>query len=103
MQSGFRRCIAAEQPDLVLSVHPILQCIPLANFMPENPPRPIPFLTCVTVAELGGVLLRFATCTALRISSLSRGGCRVVVEVMSLCAGKTERNRQRELPGMKAA
>lgn len=48
VQAGFRRCIAAEQPDLVLSVHPILQCIPLANFMPANPKRPIPFLTCVT-------------------------------------------------------
>jgi len=48
VQGGFRRCIAAEQPDLVLSVHPILQCIPLANFMPKRPPRPIPFLTCVT-------------------------------------------------------
>ena len=48
VQSGFRRCIAAEQPDLVISVHPILQCIPLASFMPKKPPRPIPFLTCVT-------------------------------------------------------
>ena len=48
VQGGFRRCIAAEEPDLVLSVHPILQCIPLANFMPKRPPRPIPFLTCVT-------------------------------------------------------
>lgn len=48
VRSGFRRCIAAEEPDLVISVHPILQCIPLANFMPAKPPRPIPFLTCVT-------------------------------------------------------
>jgi hypothetical protein len=48
VRPGFRRCIAAEQPDLVISVHPILQCIPLANFMPAKPPRPIPFLTCVT-------------------------------------------------------
>jgi UDP-N-acetylglucosamine:LPS N-acetylglucosamine transferase len=48
VQGGFRRCILAEEPDLVLSVHPILQSIPLANFMPKRPPRPIPFLTCVT-------------------------------------------------------
>jgi UDP-N-acetylglucosamine:LPS N-acetylglucosamine transferase len=48
VRSGFRRCIAAEKPDLVLSVHPILQCIPLDGFMPANPPRPIPFVTCVT-------------------------------------------------------
>jgi 1,2-diacylglycerol 3-beta-galactosyltransferase len=38
----------AEEPDLIISVHPILQCIPLASFMPSKPPRPIPFLTCVT-------------------------------------------------------
>ena len=56
-----RRCIAAEKPDLVLSVHPILQCIPLASFMPPNElyaaPRPIPFVTVVT--DLGDAVCVF--------------------------------------------
>ena len=61
VRAGFRRCIAAEKPDLVLSVHPILQCIPLASFMPPNElyaaPRPIPFVTVVT--DLGDAVCVF--------------------------------------------
>ncbi|EKX35197.1 hypothetical protein GUITHDRAFT_146693 [Guillardia theta CCMP2712] len=55
VRSGYRRCLAAEMPDLVVSVHPIMQVIPLEHFMKvANPAKPqdrskrIPFVTCVT-------------------------------------------------------
>mmetsp|Transcript_713 Transcript_713/g.1147 ORF Transcript_713/g.1147 Transcript_713/m.1147 type:complete len:475 (+) Transcript_713:233-1657(+) len=51
VRSGFRRCVEAEKPDLVISVHPIMQAIALSHFMPKTWRKKgmkIPFLTCVT-------------------------------------------------------
>lgn len=41
---GFRRCIEAEDPDLVISVHPIIQCVPVSSFVRNG----APYITIVT-------------------------------------------------------
>mmetsp|Transcript_23217 Transcript_23217/g.37269 ORF Transcript_23217/g.37269 Transcript_23217/m.37269 type:complete len:711 (-) Transcript_23217:228-2360(-) len=45
---GFIRCIQEERPDMIMSVHPILQCTPRATSSHLKDGRKIPFVTVVT-------------------------------------------------------